>query len=156
MKSFASLLIPEFARYNAKKDYKRIKQMTTILLFLIGSAAIGLTFILFIFSNFLAEFIYKDLSISYFIRILAPLATFIYIDTVVDAILRGLDAQVGVMIINILDLLLSTSFIYFCVPKLGLVGYLISIYMSEVLNFIVSLFQLIKIVYFRKNKTESS
>ena len=155
VKSFASLLIPEFARYNAKKDYKRIKQMTTILLFLIGSAAIGLTFILFIFSNFLAEFIYKDLSIGYFIKILAPLATFIYVDTVVDAILRGLDAQVGVMIINILDLLLSTSFIYFCVPKLGLVGYLISIYMSEVLNFIVSLFQLIKIVYFRKNKTES-
>ena len=155
VKSFASLLIPEFARYNAKKDYKRIKQMTTILLFLIGSTAIGLTFILFIFSNFLAEFIYKDLSIGYFIKILAPLATFIYVDTVVDSILRGLDAQVGVMIINILDLLISTSFIYFCVPKLGLVGYLISIYMSEVLNFIVSLFQLIKIVYFRKNKTES-
>ena len=36
VKSFASLLIPEFSRYNAKKDYKRIKQMTTILLFLIG------------------------------------------------------------------------------------------------------------------------
>ena len=154
VKSFASLLIPEFARYNAKKDYSRIRQMTSILLFLIGGAAAILSIILFVFSDFLAEFIYKDLSVSYFIKILAPLATFIYVDTVVDAILRGLDAQVGVMIINILDLLLSTSFIYFFVPKLGLGGYLISIYMSEVLNFIVSLAQAIKIVYFRKNKTE--
>ena len=56
------------------------------------------------------------------------------------------------MIINILDLAISTSFIYFCVPKLGLLGYLISIYMSEILNFIVSLGQLIKIVYFRREK----
>ena len=152
VKSFASLLIPEFARYHAKKDYKRTKQMTTILLFLIGGAAIGLTIILFIFSDFLASLIYKDLSVAHYIRILAPLATFIYIDTVVDAILRGLDAQVGVMIINILDLAISTSFIYFCVPKLGLLGYLISIYMSEILNFVVSLGQLIKIVYFRHEK----
>ena len=155
VKSFASLLIPEFARYNAKKDYKRIKQMTAILLFLIGSASCLLSIILFVFSDFLALLIYKDLSVSSFIKILAPLATFIYVDTVVDSVLRGLDAQVGVMIINILDLAISTSFIYFCVPKLGLVGYLISIYMSEVLNFIVSLFQLIKIVYFRNKKTES-
>ena len=153
VKSFASLLIPEFARYNAKKDYKRIKQMTTILLFLIGGAAATLSIILFIFSDFLAELIYKNSSISYYIKILAPLAIFIYVDTVVDSVLRGLDAQVGVMIINILDLAISTSFIYFFVPKLGLVGYLISIYMSEVLNFIVSLFQLIKIVYFRKKES---
>ncbi len=150
VKSFASLLIPEFARYNAKKDYKRTKQITTILLFLIGGAAIGLTIILFIFSNSLGSLIYKDSSVGYYIKILAPLATFIYIDTVVDSILRGLDAQVGVMLINILDLAISISFIYFVVPKLGLLGYLISIYMSEILNFTISLLQLIKIVYFRK------
>lgn len=155
VKSFASLLIPEFARYHAKQDYKRTRQMTTILLFLIGGAATGLTIILFIFSDFLANLIYKDLTVGHYIRILAPLATFIYIDTVVDAILRGLDAQVGVMIINILDLVISTSFIYFFVPKLGLIGYLISIYMSEILNFVVSLAQLIKIVYFKKKSSLS-
>lgn len=152
VKSFASLLIPEFSRYNAKKDYKRIKQMTTILLFLIGGAALALTFLLFIFSDQLANLIYKDSAVAHYIKILSPLATFIYIDTVVDSILRGLDAQVGVMIINILDLIISTSFIYFCVPKLGLIGYLISIFMSEILNFVVSLTQLIKIVYFKSKK----
>lgn len=154
VKSFANLLVPEFARYHAKKDYKRTKQMTSILLFLIGGASVGLSILLYIFSDKLAYFLYKDSSIGQYIRILAPLATFIYMDTVVDSVLRGLDAQVGVMIINILDLIISTSFIYFCVPKLGLTGYLISIYMSEILNFVVSTIQLIKIVYFRQ-KTES-
>ena len=155
VKSFASLLIPEFARYHAKQDYKKARKMTTNLLFLIGGAASALTVLLFVFSDTLALTLYKDISVAHYIRILAPLATFIYVDTVVDSILRGLDAQVGVMIINILDLAISTSFIYFCVPKLGLTGYLISIYMSEILNFTVSTIQLIKIVYFRKENTLS-
>ena len=155
VKSFANLLIPEFARYHAKQDYKKAKQMTSILLFLIGGAASILSLTLFIFSDNLATLLYKDISVSRYIKILAPLATFIYVDTVVDSILRGLDAQVGVMIINIFDLLISTSFIYFFVPKLGLSGYLISIYMSEILNFVVSLGQLIKIIYFKTNKTSS-
>lgn len=152
VKSFASLLIPEFSRYNAKKDYKRIKQVTALLLALISATAFLLTFILFVFSNSIANIIYKDISIGYYIKILAPLATFIYVDTVVDSVLKGLDAQVGVMIVNILDLALSTSFIYFAVPKLGLLGYIIAIYMSEILNFAVSLLQLIKIVYFKNKK----
>lgn len=152
VKSFASLLIPEFSRYNAKKDYKRIKQVTALLLALISATAFLLTFILFVFSNSIANIIYKDISIGYYIKILAPLATFIYVDTVVDSVLKGLDAQVGVMIVNILDLALSTSFIYFAVPKLGLLGYIIAIYMSEILNFTVSLLQLIKIVYFKNKK----
>ncbi len=150
VKSFSSLLIPEFSRYHAKKDHKRIKQMTGILLFLIGGASVFLTFILFLFSNTIANSIYNNSNIGIYIKILAPLATFIYVDTVVDSILRGLDAQIGVMIINIVDLVLSTSFIYFLVPKLGLIGYIISIYMSEVLNFVISLIQLVKIVYFTK------
>ena len=153
VKSFASLLIPEFARYNAKKDYKRIKQMAGLLLFLIGGCALLLTIILFIFSDILGIWLYKDSSIGFYIRILAPLATFIYVDTIVDSILRGLDAQIGVMIINILDLLISTSFIYFAVPKLGVIGYIISIYISEILNFAISTFQVIRIVYFKKAKT---
>ena len=153
VKSFASLLIPEFARYNAKKDYKRIKQMAGLLLFLIGGCALLLTIILFIFSDIIGIWLYKDSSIGFYIRILAPLATFIYVDTIVDSILRGLDAQIGVMIINILDLLISTSFIYFAVPKLGVIGYIISIYISEILNFAISTFQVIRIVYFKKAKT---
>lgn len=150
VKSFASLLVPEFSRYYAKKDFKRIKQMTTLLLILIFSAALILTGFLLVFSDKLASLIYKDISIGYYIKILAPLATFIYVDTVIDSVLRGLDAQVGVMIINILDLVISVNFIYFAVPKLGLVGYLISIYMSEILNFTISLVQLCKIVYLNK------
>ena len=130
VKTFSSLLIPEFARYNTKKDLSRTKQMTKILLFLTSIAALILTISLYIFSDKLAVWLYQNITVGRFIRILSPLAIFIYLDTIVDAVLRGLDAQVGVMIINIFDLVISVSFIYFCVPKLGVLGYIISIYMG--------------------------
>ena len=153
VKSFASLLIPEFARYNTKKDFSRTKTMTFILMSLVALASLMLTTFLYIFSNKLAVWLYQDITVGKYIRILSPLATFIYLDTITDSVLRGLDAQVGVMVINIFDLLLSTSFIYFCVPKFGIIGYIISIYISEILNFIVSLFQMIKIVYIKHPKS---
>ena len=142
VKTFSSLLIPEFSRYHAKKDLKRAKQITTILLVCIFLFSILLCTFLFVFSDFLGIIIYKSIEASYYIKLLAPLAIFIYVDTVVDSILRGLDSQVNVMLINILDLVISTSFIFFCVPKLGLTGYIISIYMSEVINFSLSLMSL--------------
>ena len=126
--------------------------MTAILLFLMGIASLFVTVFLYVFSNKLAVWIYEDITVAKYIRIFAPLATFIYLDTIIDSVLRGLDAQVGVMIINILDLIFSVSFIYFAVPKLGLIGYIISIYMSELLNFTISLAQLIKLVYFKNLK----
>ena len=111
-----------------------------------------LSVLLFIFADTLGNLLYKDSNVGFYIKIFAPLATLIYVDTVVDSVLRGLDAQIGVMIVNICDLIISTSFIYFYVPKLGLIGYIISIYISETLNFVVSLLQLIKIVYWNHRK----
>lgn len=60
VKTFSSLLIPEFARYHAKKDYERIKQISTILLSCILGASILLCIFIVIFSSALGEFIYKD------------------------------------------------------------------------------------------------
>lgn len=152
IKSFSSMLVPEFARYHAKKDYKKAKKMTSLLMFLLIISSVFVSTILFIFSDSISLWLYKDTSSSLFIKMLAPLAIFIYIDTVVDSVLRGLDAQVGVMIINILDLIISLGFIYFVVPYLGITGYIISIYLSEILNFIISLYLLIKTLYLQKQK----
>lgn len=152
IKSFSNLLIPEFSRYWAKKDFKRIKEVTTLLLTVSSLFSILISIMLFIFSKNLGLKLYNNISAAYYIKMLSPLAFFIYVDTIIDSILRGIDAQVGVMLINILDLIISVSFIFFFVPKLGVSGYLISIYISEIINFLFSLIQLYKIVY-RKNNT---
>ena len=127
IESFSSLLIPEFSRYFAKKDYKRAKQITKFILLLT-----------LLFCIFLSILIYKNDSISTYLKTLSFVISFLYIDIVIDSILKGLDKQVSVMIINVIDLIVSICFIYFFVPILGVTGYVVSIFLSEVLNFVLS------------------
>lgn len=68
-----------------------------------------------------------------------------YVDILIDNILKGLDAQTNVMLINIIDLIISTVFIFFFVPLLGIKGYILSIFISEILNFSLSLYKLLKL-----------
>ena len=57
------------------------------------------------FSKELSLLIYSNTEISKYIKILAPVIIFMYLDSIVDGILKGLDKQVSVMIINIIDLI---------------------------------------------------
>lgn len=133
--TFSGLLIPEFTRYYTKRDFKRIKEVTRIIFIVTSVFAIFLILFFLIGSDWLAMTLYKDTSVSNYFKMLCPLIIFMYLDMVIDGILKGLNAQTSVMLVNILDLAVTTTFIYFFVPKLGITGYIASIFISEVVNF---------------------
>ena len=139
----SGLLIPEFSRYYVKKDYSKIKKYSDKLI--VGSFLFAsfLTCIYIILGNKLGEIIYHDAQVGIYIKMFAPLIPFMYVDIVVDNILKGLDAQVNVLFINIIDLLVSISFIFFFVPVFGINGFIASIFASEILNFGLSLKKLL-------------
>lgn len=138
MISFGGLLIPEISEYAAKKDYKKIEKITSYSLVITSIISILIAVLVMIFANGLNKAFYPNYTISKYLIFLAPIVVFIYIDIVVDSILKGLNAQVSVMFINIFDLVFTVSFIYFFVPILGTKGYIFSLYISEFLNFILS------------------
>ncbi len=143
--TFSNLLIPEFTRYYTKKDFKRIKEVSR-LIFLITSLFSCLVIIIFFFlSDWISLKLYSDFSISYYLKLFCPLIIIMYLDMVIYGILKGLDGQTSVMVVNVLDLTITTSFIYFFVPRLGIVGYIFSIFISEIVNFLASLKKLLKI-----------
>lgn len=153
--SFSSLLVPEFSRFYAQKKYKKIKFGTLILLSFTLIFSIFVCIFIFIFSNKLSEAIYHKSEIAKYLRILSPLVVIMYLDIVIDSILKGLDAQVSVMTINVFDCIISIGFIYFFVPILGFSGYIISIFISEVIDFTLSGLKLLKILKnIEKNKEE--
>lgn len=139
LSAISVLLIPEFSSYYVKNDYKKIKIYSRKLI--IGSFifACVLSILFIILGNKLGILIYKDASIGTYIKLFAPLIPFMYVDIIVDSILKGLDAQVNVLFINIIDLLISISFIFFFVPMFGIFGFITSIFVSEFLNFVLSL-----------------
>ena len=144
--AIAGLLIPEFSRYYIKKDFIKIKLYTKKLIFLTIVFSIFVSIIFVVFGETIAFYIYHDKSIGIYIKIFSFIIPFMYVDIIVDGILKGLDAQVSVLFINILDLLISISFIFFFVPRFGILGFIASIFVSEILNFVLSISKLYNIL----------
>lgn len=149
--SFSNLLIPEFSYYNAKKDNNNMYYVTHKAFKYTFIFSICIVGIFFSFSNEISIIFYNNISLSKYIKILCPLIIFIYLDNVVDCILKGIDKQVGVVIINIFDLLISISFIYFLLPIYGILGYLSVLFISEIFNCFLSIFQLKKLNFLKIN-----
>ena len=142
--SYSMLLIPEFSTYVAQKNYKAINYIANKIFKITCAFTMCICSIFFIFSNDLGLAIYNNIEIGYYFKIFTPFIFFMYMDHIIDCILKGLNKQFGVMCCNILDLSITTCFIYFLLPVLGIKGYVLSIFCSEVLNFSISLFQLFK------------
>lgn len=142
--SFSSLLIPEFSSMNVRREEQKMNFALCKILkfcFLFSFFIMGF---FWCFAKELNEMIYPSTDVSFYLKLLCPLIILMYIDNIVDSILKGLDKQVSVMGINIIDLTSSILFIYFLVPLQGIKGYIIVLFMSELVNGLLSLFLLMK------------
>ena len=149
LSSFAALLIPEMTEQQSANNQVEIRyiagrvyQMT--LLFSIG---VGGT-MLFL-SGELGKVLYDSQEVAHFIRTLAPLIPIMYLDTATDAMLKGLGQQVYSMNVNIIDALVSVICVAILVPHMGINGYLVTIYITEILNAALSVTRLLRVTGFR-------
>lgn len=149
--SFSGLLVPEFSRLLAGKNYNRLKTVCDTIFKITFIFSICITAIFIIFANELSLMIYQSIEAGKWIRILSPLIFFIYIDNIIDNMLKGINEQVSVMVCNIIDLLVTISIIFFIVPMMGMYGYILSIFVSELLNFTISSIQLKKKINYSIN-----
>lgn len=143
--AFAGLLIPEVSECCVRGDDSRLKRVSYRALTLSLFFSIGVSGIMIFFSHELGTLIYNNEETAKYIRIIAPLIPVMYIDSAVDAILKGSGHQVYSMNVNIADALTSCIFAIVLIPKLGIWGYIISIYATEILNTSLSILKLISI-----------
>ena len=143
--SFSGLIIPVMAECRVTDQKNRISYMVArvwslALLFSIGTAGV-----LICFSQVFGALFYPNTNAGNYIRILAPLIPIMYVDTATDAMLKGLGEQLYSMKINIADAAISLALVYFLIPRYGIVGYLIGIYVSETFNTVMSITRLLRI-----------
>lgn len=147
--AFSSLLVPEFSTLVAGGNKRRIITVCTKIFKIASFFAIIISSILISFSNEISYMIFNNLECSNLIKMLSPLILFICLDNIIDNILKGLNMQFEVMICNIIDLAITIILLCFLIPVLGVSGFIISIYISELFNFVVSYYQLRKITGFK-------
>lgn len=138
----SGLLVPEIAESHALGQHKRLfsimqRVLHFTLLFSFFTAAL-----LLVYGGQLGELLYQSSQVRQYVRLLAPLVPLMYLDTTVDGMLKGMGLQTASMRINILDALVSLLLVWQLIPRLGISGYLLTIYVSEILNFTLSFWQL--------------
>lgn len=141
--SFAGLLVPEISESNAAGDRERIERIVsrvlkTVLLYSIGAAGIMMCL-----SSEIGHVLFKESDSAVFILMIAPLVPVMYLDTSVDSILKGLGYQLYTMVVNIVDASLSVLLVWILLPRFGIMGYVMTVYFTELLNASLSITKLL-------------
>ena len=143
--SFSGLLVPEVAESVAAGDSPRVARLaeriiTPALIFSFGVAGI-----MTCYGHELGEAIYGNREAGLYLRVLAPLIPIMYVDSSVDAFLKGMGEHVYSMNVNILDALVSVILVWLLLPRMGLWGYVVAIYATETLNTTLSLCRMLRV-----------
>lgn len=147
--AFASLIIPEVAERHANGNQDGIQKVIGRVFKVTLGFSIAVAAIIFTFSDLLGTVVYKSSQTGIYIKILAPLIPVMYLDNAVDAVLKGLGEQFASMKINIADAALSVILVYFLTPTIGLYGYVITIFICELLNVTLSILKLSRVTDFK-------
>lgn len=143
IQSFSGLLIPELTECCAKNNRRQIRYICERVMQLSLLFSIGVSGIMLCFSSDLGNAIYPDQGTAIYIKLLAPLIPIMYMDTTVDSMLKGLGDQFYCMMVNILDALLSVILVWILLPKMGIMGYVVTIYAAELINATLSITRLL-------------
>lgn len=152
--SFAGLLVPEVAESLAQKDTERINRIIYKVFFTALTFAIGTAGIMMCFSYELSDTVYPTANAGRYVLMIAPLIPVMYLDTSVDGILKGLGEQVYCMGVNIIDALLSVILVWLLLPKMGITGYILTVYFTETVNAAMSIARLLTVTKIKPRLTD--
>ena len=134
----SGLLVPEIAESHARGQTARLFSIMQRVLHLTLLFSFFSSALLLVYGGELGRLLYKSAEAETYIRLLSPLVPLMYLDTAVDGMLKGMGLQTASMRINILDAAISLMLVWQLIPRVGIGGYLFTIYVSETLNFLLS------------------
>ena len=141
--SFAGLLVPEISESAASNDFLRIERIICRVLKTVLIYSIGVAGVMMCLSSEFGNVFFSDNSAIKYILLVSPLIPVMYLDTSVDSILKGLGHQFYCMIINIVDSMLSVVLVWILLPQYGIMGYIITVYFTELINATLSITKLL-------------
>ena len=145
LSSFNLLLVPQISKAAAKGERGHITYIGERFLRFTMVFSIGVAAVMMCFSHELGYVIYNSHTAADYIKTVAPLIPIMYLDSAVDSLLKGLDEQLFNMKINIIDASVSALLVWLLCPEIGIMGYIVTIFASEIFNLSCSTVRLMNI-----------
>ena len=143
--ALGEILVPRLTSAQVQKQKIGISYIVNRALRIGIIFSFGVAGVMLFYSNELGEALYKSTEAGLYIKIFAPLLPIIYIDCVTDGCLKGLGQQVYSMVFNVLEGVLNVVMLFFLLPKMAIMGYIVVMYIKEIFNATLSIHRLSKV-----------
>lgn len=145
LNSVSTLLIPEISEAVAKKETATVKYATQKILKLTSLISFIVAAVFFTAGDKIGQLIYKSDDVGFLLKILAPIVPLMYLDSISDGILKGLDQQNFTFRTAVSDSTLRIIFILLLLPFTGLNGFILIMYFSNFLTCFLNVRRLLKV-----------
>ena len=122
--TLATLLTPEITEAYLKKNQKQLQKLVGRVISITNLIAILLGGLFTLLAYPLGELLYHSEEIGFYLRVLGPLMPLMYLESMVDGILKGMEEQMATFRYSLWDSVIRIAAIALLVPKTGMKGFL--------------------------------
>ncbi len=143
--ALSTLLIPEMSEAAAREQAYKVKYTASRCVNITLITALPIAVIFFYAGKELGGIFYGDHESGEMIKLLSPIIPLMYLDSVCDGLLKGLDQQVYIFRNSTVDSAVRLLLIMFLLPRYGFIGFIGIMYLSNIYTCFLNLKRLIKI-----------
>ena len=144
LSALSTLMVPEMSGAAASGDKSAIRSAVSKTISITCEAATIIAGIFVIFSGEIGRLLYSSDEVGLLIACLSPLVPLMYLESVTDGILKGLDQQNAVFRYNVIDSAVRIALIYAVVPLFGMAGFLTVMAVSNVMTSVLCIGRLLR------------
>ena len=145
LSALSGLLMPEITRAHTRGDGAGTRHLIGTMLKLTGlfSLAAGACFVAF--GPQLAQIVYRDAEVGRYVQVLGFVAPFMYLESMVDGVLKGLGEQLATFRYSLADSLLRIAAIAVLLPRYGIMAFLGIMIVSNLFTFTLTTRRMLKV-----------
>lgn len=145
LNSASKLLIPEICSAYEQKDLKKIEYIAVKAIYSTLLLSFFISGVFLFFSEELCIKLYNNKEAGTLLKLLSALIPILYIDGIIDSILKGINEQISTMTFSIVDSIISVILIAVLLPRFGICGYIAVTYISSTVNTFLGIARFFKI-----------
>lgn len=145
LSAMGTVLIPEISEAAALGNNDRVRRSVEKVMYLTALLSLPIAAVFYMYAMPIGQFLYHSDEVGAIIKALSPILPAMYLETMAEGILKGLNQQVTSLWYTLIDSALRIALTCVLVPRTGMAGFLFVMTVSNVLVAMLKLLRLVKL-----------
>ena len=142
--TMATLLLPEITEAHIRGHQKTLRHLLGRIVFLTNVVSVLAAGLFTIYARPLAQLLYQDAQVGLYIMVLGPAMPFMYLESMVDGILKGMGEQMSTFRYSLFDSTVRIVLVMFLLPRYGIKGFLFVMLCSNVTTCVLNVGRMVR------------